>query len=176
MDSEKGQWSLSDRDIQELKIFSQAIWEDLPRSLVGVDSLRTRLSRLLLCQIASELPSLINEINSKINSCRSQLQKLGDPRATLDEQRLYLLHISQVFQTLVKAAVDGTYNESFFGDAKTDDGYRKRIRAVIQYLNQKFTDKIPHRGHFRHVLVSEEPRSASKRQVLLKLTRLSLGI
>ncbi|OQE74303.1 hypothetical protein PENNAL_c0080G01149, partial [Penicillium nalgiovense] len=102
--------------------------------------------------IASELPSLINEINSKINSCRSQLQKLGDPRATLDEQRLYLLHISQVFQTLVKAAVDGTYNESFFGDAKTDDGYRKRIRAVIQYLNQKFTDKIPHRGHFRHVL------------------------
>ncbi|KAJ5500691.1 hypothetical protein N7453_009742 [Penicillium expansum] len=168
MDSEKGQWSLSDRDIQERKFFSQGIWEDLPRSLVGVDSLRTRMSSLLLGQIAGELPSLINEINSGINSCRSQLQKLGDPRATVDEQRSYLLHTSQAFQSLVKAAVDGTYNEPFFGDAKTDEGYRKRIRAVIQNLNQKFTDKISHRGHFHHVLESEEPRSISKRQQLLK--------
>ncbi|KAJ5971802.1 uncharacterized protein N7479_001720 [Penicillium vulpinum] len=168
MDSEKGQWSLSDRDIHEWKFFSQGIWGDLPRSLVGVDSLRPRLSSLLLGQIAGELPSLINEINTKINTCRLQLQKLGDPRATLDEQRSYLLHISQAFQSLVKAAVDGTYNEPFFGDAKTDDGYQKRIRAVIQNLNQKFTDDISHHGHFRHVLESEEPRSISKGQVLLK--------
>ncbi|KAF4772632.1 hypothetical protein HAV15_011069 [Penicillium sp. str.  len=168
MDSEKGQWSLSDRDIQEWKFFSQGIWGDLPRSLMGVDSLRPRLSSLLLGQIAGELPSLINEINAKINTCRLQLQKLGDPRATLDEQRSYLLHISQAFQSLVKAAVDGTYNESFFGDAKTDDGYQKRIRAVIQNLNQKFTNNISHQGHFHHVLESEEPRSISKRQVLLK--------
>lgn len=135
---------------------------------MGVDSLRPRLSSLLLGQIAGELPSLINEINTKINTCRLQLQKLRDPRATLDEQRSYLLHISQAFQSLVKAAVDGTYNEPFFGDAKTDDGYQKRIRAVIQNLNQKFTDNISLRGHFRHVLESEEPRSISKRQVLLK--------
>jgi hypothetical protein len=61
---------------------------------MGVDSLRTRLSSLLLGQIASELPSLIDEINEKINSCRLQLQKLSDPRATVDEQRIYLLYIS----------------------------------------------------------------------------------
>lgn len=97
MDSKKGQWSLSERNIQEWKFFGQGIWEDLPRSLVGVDSLRTRLSSLLLGQIANELPSLINEINLKISSCRSQLQRFGDPRATLDEQRSYLLHISQAF-------------------------------------------------------------------------------
>ncbi|KAI3097124.1 hypothetical protein CBS147333_9398 [Penicillium roqueforti] len=151
----------------EWKFFSQGILEDLPRSLVGVDSLRTRLSSLLLGQIASELPSLINEINSKINSCRSQLQKLGDPRATLDEQRSYLLHIRQAFQSLVKAAVDGTYNEPFFGDAQTDDGYQKRIRAVSQNLNQKFTDNISHCGHFRHVIESQDHRSVSKRRVLL---------
>lgn len=132
-----------------------------------MDSLRTRLSSLLLGQIASELPSLIHEINSKINSCRYQLQKLGDPRATLDEQRSYLLHISQAFQSLVKAAVDGSYNEPFFGDAKTHEGYQKRIRAVIQNLNQQFMEKISHRGHFRHVLETEDQRPVSKRQVLL---------
>jgi hypothetical protein len=83
------------------------------------------------------------------------------------EQKSYLLHISQAFQSLVKAAVDGTYNEPFFGDAKTDDGYQKRIRAFIQNPNEKFTDNISHRGYFRHVLESEDHRSVSKRQVLL---------
>ncbi|KAJ6003769.1 hypothetical protein N7522_006461 [Penicillium canescens] len=145
----------------------KGIWEDLPRSLVGVDSLRNRLSSLLLGQIASELPSLINEINSKIESSRSQLQKLGDPRATLDEQRSYLLHISQAFQSLVKAAVDGTYNEPFFGDAKTKNGYQKRVRAVIQNLNQQFMEKISRRGHFRHVIEGEDQRSGTKTQVCL---------
>ena len=169
MDSEKGHWNLTDRNLQEAEFFSQGIWEDLPRSLVGVDSLRTRLSSLLLGQIANELPSLVDEINSKINSCRSQLQKLGEPRATMDEQRSYLLHISQAFQSLVKAAVNGTYNELFFGDAKANSGYQKRIRAVIQNLNEQFTQKISQRGHFRHVLETKDQKSSSKRQI--RLTR-----
>ena len=165
MDSEKGPASLLERNAQECEFFSHGIWEDLPRSLVGVDSLRTRLSGLLLGQIASELPSLIDEINAKISSCRMQLQKLGDPRATVDEQRSYLLHISQAFQSLVKAAEDGTYNEPFFGDAKTNAGCQKRIRAAIQNLNEQFTKKISLRGHSRHILGHEDQRSASKHQI-----------
>jgi GTPase SAR1 family protein len=169
MDSEKGQSSLSERNIQECNFFSQGIWEELPRSLVGVHTLRTRLSGLLLGQIASELPSLIEEINAKVNSCRMQLQKLGDPRATVDEQRSYLLHISQAFQSLVKAAVDGTYNEPFFGDAKTNAGTQKRVRAVIQNLNEQFTKKISLRGHLRHVLENEDQRLVCKHQI--RITR-----
>ncbi|KAJ6029760.1 hypothetical protein N7460_004340 [Penicillium canescens] len=97
---------------------------------------------LLLDQIVSELLSLINEINSKIDS--------------------------------FKAAVDGTYNEPFFGDAKTKNGYQKRVRAVIQNLNQQFMEKISRHGHFRHVLEGEDQRSGSKTQhieTLLKKTR-----
>lgn len=165
MDSEKAPASLLDRNIQELEFFSCGIWEDLPRPLVGVDSLRTRLSGLLLGQIASELPSLIDEINAKINTCRMQLQKLGEPRATVDEQRSYLLHISQAFQSLVKAAVDGTYNEPYFGDAKTNIGCQKRIRAVIQNLNEQFKKKISLRGHSYHILENEDQRSVSKHQI-----------
>ncbi|CAG8112632.1 unnamed protein product [Penicillium nalgiovense] len=165
MDSEKGKSSLLDRNIQECEFFSQGIWKELPPSLVSVDSLRTRLSGLLLGQIASELPSLINEINAKVKSCQLQLQKLGDPRATVIEQRSYLLHIGQAFQSLVKAAVDGTYNEPFFGDAKTDTGCQKRIRAVIQNLNEQFTKKISLRGHSRHVITDEDGRLVSKHQM-----------
>jgi hypothetical protein len=154
MDSETGVFSLADRDAQEEKFFSQGIWENISRSLLGVDNLRKRLSTVLLGQIAAELPSLVNEIEIKSKACRSRLDKLGEPRATLEEQRLYLLHISQSFQSLIKASVDGTYNDPFFEDAESEPGYQKRIRAVVQNLNQDFTARIARRGHRREIVDS----------------------
>ncbi|KAH0565504.1 hypothetical protein GP486_001098 [Trichoglossum hirsutum] len=156
MDSEMGDWSLADRDAQEQQFFSQGIWEQVSQSLLGVDKLRSRLSKVLLGQIATELPSLIGEIEVKFNACRSRLDKLGEPRATLAEQRLYLVHISQSFQSLVKAAIDGTYNDPFFGDAKSDTGYQKRIRAVVQNLNLDFAEIIAKRGHYREITESKD--------------------
>jgi hypothetical protein len=154
MDSETGEWSLADRNVKEEEFFSQGIWEDLSRSLLGVDKLRKRLSKVLLRQIAAELPSLIDEIEIKSNACRGRLDKLGEPRATLDEQRLYLLHISQSFQSLIKASVDGTYNDPFFEDAQSEPGYQKRIRAVVQNLNLDFAKHIARRGHRREIVKS----------------------
>ncbi|RPA92075.1 dynamin family protein [Choiromyces venosus 120613-1] len=162
MDSETGEWSLADREVREEAFFSQGIWEDLSRSLLGVGKLRERLSKVLLGQIAAELPSLIDEIEIKSNACRSQLDKLGEARATLDEQRLYLLHISQSFQSLIKASVDGTYNDPFFEDAQSEPGYQKRIRAVVQNLNLDFAEHIARRGHCREIAQSTGNTSVSE--------------
>jgi len=129
---------------------------------LGVVKLRDRLSKVLLGQIASELPSLIDEINIKSNACRSRLDKLGEPRATLDEQRRYLLYISQLFQFLVKASVDGTYNDPFFDDAESETGYQKRIRAVMQNLNLEFAEHIAIRGHRREITSSKDTRLISR--------------
>jgi hypothetical protein len=169
MDSETGEWSLADRDVKEEEFFSQGIWEDLPRSLLGVDKLRNRLSKVLLRQIAAELPSLIDEIEIKSNACRSLLDKLGKPRATLDEQRLYLLHISQSFQSLIKASVDGTYNDPFFEDAQSEPGYQKRIRAVVQNLNLDFAERIARRGHRREIV--DSPRKTAVPRGVTATTR-----
>ncbi|CAG8006506.1 unnamed protein product [Penicillium salamii] len=165
MDSERGHWELSERNIQEWKFFSQGIWADMPRSLVGVNTLRPRLSKLLLGQIADELPSLIEEINAKSDTCRVQLGKLGQPRATLDTQRSYLFQIGQLFQSLVKTAVDGTYNEPFFEHAQTDIGYKRRIRAVIQNLNAEFASNVARYGHYRQLDTLEEVDSLGEHQV-----------
>lgn len=162
MDSETGKWSLADRDVKEEEFFSQGIWADMSRSLLGVDKLRSRLSKVLLGQIAAELPSLIDEIEIKSSACRNRLDKLGDPRATLAEQQLYLFQLSQSLQSLVKAAVDGTYNDPFFGDAKSEPGYQKRIRAVMQNLNLDFADNISRRGHCREVTESKHTSHISK--------------
>ena len=64
MDSDAGQWSLETRDAEEERFFSQGLCEDLSRSLVGVGTLRDRLSKVLLGQIATELPSLIDDVYS----------------------------------------------------------------------------------------------------------------
>ena len=167
MDSELGEWSLTDRDVQEEAFFLKGIWHELSRSLLGVDKLRNRLSKVLLRHIAAELPSLINEIEIKSNVCRSRLDKLGEPRATLDEQRRYLFHISQSFQSLVKASVDGTYNDPFFGDAESEIGYQKRIRAVMQNLNLDFAERIGRRGHRREITSSTDIIHVSEDVILI---------
>ncbi|CZT11995.1 probable vacuolar sorting protein VPS1, dynamin, and related proteins [Rhynchosporium agropyri] len=156
MDSETGVWSLADRDIKEEDFFAEGTWENLSRSLLGVDKLRKRLSKVLLGQIATELPSLIDEIEIKSKACRGRLDKLGEPRATLDEQRFYLLHISQSFHSLIKASVDGTYNDPFFEDAESEPGYQKRIRAVVQNLNLDFAERIARQGHRREIVDSSK--------------------
>lgn len=111
---------------------------------------------MLLGQIAAELPSLISEIEAKSEASKSKLDMLREPRAALHEQRLYLLHISQSFQNLVKASVDGTYNDTFFEDARSAAGYRKRIRAVVQNLNLDFAEHITSRGHRQEITTSTQ--------------------
>ncbi|KAF9882884.1 hypothetical protein FE257_004921 [Aspergillus nanangensis] len=165
MDMEKGQWTLAQRDLDERDFFLQGIWEAMPRSLVGINSLRTRLSKVLLSQIATELPSLIEEIEAKTDRCRSQIQKLGQPRATVDEQKSYLLNISQSLQELVKAAIDGTYNDPFFGGAHSANEYHKRIRAIVQNLNEDFAERISRRGHYRRICERNDGQIPARNQV-----------
>lgn len=85
LDSELGKWSLAERDSKETEFFNSGIWQSLSPTILGIDKLRTRLSTVLLGQIAMELPSLILEIEAKSDASQSKLDKLGEPRATLNE-------------------------------------------------------------------------------------------
>ena len=166
MDTEDGEASLPTRDAEEQNFFSRGVWRALPRIDLGIGHLRQRLSKLLLGQIVSELPSLIKEIETRSNECGQRLDQFGSPRITLEEQKSYLLRISQSFQSLVKAAVDGTYNDSFFGDAQLEIGYRKRMRAVAQNLNTTFETKIRIQGHLREIVrYVRESESTSQKPI-----------
>lgn len=146
-DYENRNCSTETRNLLETIFFSQGVWQDLPRDLVGISALRKRLSRVLLDQIKCELPSLSADIASNIEDCRSKLTKLGNSRVGLDEQRLFLLQIGQSFQSLVKAAVDGTYGDTFFGDVLLEDRYSKRLRSVVQNSNVSFAQSMRTQGH-----------------------------
>lgn len=124
--------SRAERDKAERDFFSSGVWQTLPLRSLGVESLRPRLSSALKDQIISELPGLIRDIESGIADSRVRLNQLGDARGTANEQRLYLIRISASFSSLLSSAKDGVYDQDFFGDAHTDAGFQKRLRAVVQ--------------------------------------------
>ncbi|KAL2173766.1 P-loop containing nucleoside triphosphate hydrolase protein [Thermothelomyces heterothallicus CBS 202.75] len=166
MDSEKGPSTLVIRDIEEAEFFRSGPWATLPHSCLGIDNLRTRLSRVLLQQISTELPGLIEEIDQKFSYCKDQLERLGRPRASRTEQRLYLIRLSQSFQDLVKASTGGNYDRPFFTHAEDKLGYEQRIRAVVRNLNEEFASEMRLRGHYRQVVDGCKDSSPAPRGVI----------
>lgn len=146
------------RDLVETQFFSQGVWNDLPRQSVGIATLRNRLSTVLLDQIRTELPNLVKEIQARIEDCEKGLNRLGGSRTSVEEQRLFLLRISQAFQSLSKAALDGSYSHPFFGDPRSTEGYFKRLRAVVQNLNLDFAESMRVEGHHRSIVETSSPQ------------------
>jgi Dynamin family/Dynamin central region len=140
------------RDEKEREFFSQGIWASLPPSDVGISSLMPRLSSLLKEQILEQLPSLIEDATNGVKQCKDILARLGESRATVTEQHVHLLRVSQEFSSLVRSAIDGGYMDEFFGNALEDLGKSKRLRAVIQKICLSFSHTIRSRGHAKHIV------------------------
>lgn len=165
-----------DRDETERSFFAnREPWNTLPRSSVGIEALRTRLSRVLFDQITCELPSMITDIESEVQSCRETLERLGPERYSTRNKLRYLLNFSERFQTLVWAGVAGQYNDPFF---RVESGEpNRRLRAVIRGLSQEFAEKMEQKGHSREVdpdyLFSHAtPRPVQRSQFLREIQEL----
>ncbi|PHH87786.1 hypothetical protein CDD83_8402 [Cordyceps sp. RAO-2017] len=146
----------AERDEAEARLFSRSPWASIDPRHLGVSSLSPRLGNLLQDQILLHLPSLFADVYDGIDACKAELKRLGSPRASVRQQRRYLLETSQAFYRLMRAAVDGTYNDDFFGSPKTDQGYRRRLRAVVQNTLRAFSDTMHMKGHTRRIVDSHE--------------------
>ena len=153
-----------ERDNTEAQFFSSGVWRSLHASQVGIHSLKPRLSKILKDHILAQLPDVVAQIQDGIRDCNERLDVLGASRATAQEQRRYLLHVSQSFTSLVKAAIDGLYSDPFFGDASTTEGYHKRLRAVLQNQLTDFAEDMRTDGH-KHIIVDEGVAITGSRQV-----------
>jgi GTP-binding protein EngB required for normal cell division len=167
--------SLQERNRTEQLFFSSGAWRSLNSSQVGMHSLKSRLSKILKAQILVQLPDVLAQIQDGICDCTKSLECLGAPRATVQEQRRHLLTVSQSFTYLIKAATDGSYSESFFGDASTDEGYRKRLRANLQNILTKFADMMRKQGHTYDIVdqsSSKHPRQIFREDYISKVNTL----
>ncbi|KOC13674.1 dynamin family protein [Aspergillus flavus AF70] len=142
------------RDEREKIFFEQGRWASLSRDCVGVESLRRRLSSVLLQHVRRNLPSLIADIQDQIADRQRRLAKLGPARSTLQQQRGFLLDISSSFERITSQALNGMYADEFFGefgDDTQDPQDFRRLRAVIRELNECFADAMNARGSRRIV-------------------------
>jgi len=165
------------RDLVERQFFSQNVWKDFSRRSVEIITLRDRLSTVLLEQIRIELSSLVDDIQVSIENCEIQLNRLEDSRAIVEKQRLFLLRISQTFQSLSRAAIDDIYDDSFFEDSRSIEDYCKRLRAVVQNLNLNFAKSMRVKDHYRFIvetIFSEESSSAMLLDAFNRLSTLEL--
>ncbi|TKA36176.1 hypothetical protein B0A54_12806 [Friedmanniomyces endolithicus] len=146
--------SFTERNANEAAFFATGRYRDLPPEMVGIESLRNRLSQMLYKHLKAELSSLQKELNEQHSEVVIDLEKLGEKRTTTREQRRFLMKLSQEYQDVVKAAVNGQYEHNFFGtldpDTSIDDeGNMRRIRAAVQYLNMQFASAMREFGHKR---------------------------
>lgn len=161
-----GQRTAKQRNDEEEAFFNQGPFKELPRDMVGIETLCRRLSKLLLCHLTQELPSLKQEMQAKLDDTNAQLLKLGDKRDTPAEQRVVLMKIAMKINHIVSSAVNGHYLHEFFEavdlDSSVDSGLNiRRFRAVIQKLNHEFAELMLSRGHAFN-FESEEDRDRAK--------------
>jgi GTP-binding protein EngB required for normal cell division len=167
--------SAQDRNNVEAQFFASGAWISLPSAQVGVNSLNPRLSKILKNHILVQLPDVLVQIQDGIQDCTNILDTLGASRATTQEQRRYLLQVSQSFNTLIRAAIDGQYSDSFFGDASTTEGYQKRLRAILQNTLTEFAEIMRKKGHTYAIVdegSAELPRQISRSNYIAKVKKL----
>ncbi|KAH0592650.1 hypothetical protein MHUMG1_09642 [Metarhizium humberi] len=157
--------SSNERDEAEEAFFSAGLWTALDNKYLGVKSLRPKLSNVLKDQIIQQLPSFVQDIDTEITNCRNHLNRLGTARTTPAEQRRYLFQVSRDFTALMRAAVDGEYNNAFFGSAKSEAGYRKRLRARVQGSLTLFAGNLRQRGQKKIIVDSEDEAKIFRRQI-----------
>lgn len=139
--------SSDQRDQDEARFFQESVWASFDPSKLGITHLRTRLGKVLMQQIAQELPNLIQDIESNIKECNDTLRRMGDPRDSPGEQRVHLTSIGQKMSLIVNAAVTGTYAHAFFRSTAPDESNSKNLRAVIEKLKTQFEVKMIEHGH-----------------------------
>jgi hypothetical protein len=84
-----------------------------------------------------------SEIQKLLNSAKHLLKDLGAKRETPDEQRQYILSISEKFQTIVRAALSANY----VGDDCFDKQENLRFATAVVNRNEILAKTLDEHGH-----------------------------
>ncbi|MBE3043810.1 dynamin family protein [Candidatus Bathyarchaeota archaeon] len=145
-------------DEREL-MFSEAPWNALPRDRLGRDALKMTLSALLAGLTKSVFGALRQEIQRELEKAQRQLDAMGSPRETENQQRIFLSSIAGKFQELVGAARLGHYSQN---DAFEDDAELRLCTSIVN-LADDFVQGFADMGHaYRFEAEEEMPRAGVK--------------
>jgi hypothetical protein len=143
----RGQSELSSaavtRHTKEKDFFSTEPWSRLDRDRVGTPALQRRLQELLISITRREFPKVQAQIVHQLSTCRKRLEDLGADRESADQQRRFLLEISQNFQDVTNFALDAYYSRhAVFGSIP-----ELRIATLAVERMERFAKDIERLGH-----------------------------
>ncbi|KAI0099025.1 P-loop containing nucleoside triphosphate hydrolase protein [Nemania sp. FL0031] len=157
---EEMELSSEERDSKEQKFFESGVWSGIASNNRGINTLRKKLSKILLDHIRENLGALIQDIEDKLRSRKGRLERLGAPRSSPPQLRAHLDKIASQFQLLSLRAIEGNYSDEFFGGLYPDgspnsmeDRVRK-LRALVRDLNRTFAYILATKGS-RRIIISD---------------------
>ncbi|ODH52803.1 hypothetical protein GX48_00997 [Paracoccidioides brasiliensis] len=132
-------------DMENLFLSTSMPWKTLSPNCTGIESLRSRLTKILLGQVESQLSSLSAELQQDLETSRTLMAKLGPDRKSDTAQRLYLTTIAERFQALSRSATAGDYQDSYFRYHPQTSV--RRLRSIIRNWAEDFAADMEDRGH-----------------------------
>jgi hypothetical protein len=123
-------------------MFSENPWNSLPKDRVGIRALRKCLGQLLGHIAQREFPAMRKDIRLQLAQCSKELDSLGAPRQSENEQRAYLFSLSRQFHDLVQNALDTQYNRhAAFSQQKL------RLATNVANLTDAFNNDFATKSH-----------------------------
>uniref|UniRef100_A0A8H7NGW8 GED domain-containing protein n=1 Tax=Bionectria ochroleuca TaxID=29856 RepID=A0A8H7NGW8_BIOOC len=151
--------SLKTRDTVEEAFFSSGAWASVPKSKVGICSLRKRICRAMYSRVQYGLPRVIAAAEEKLRQRECELSKLGAPRSEIEQVRQFLTKVAIDFQFLARDAIQGRYDDGFFGGRQDD---QHKLRAQLKTFHRAFQYTLKTRGSSRIIrskifMLEEQP-------------------
>ncbi|KAI1776537.1 hypothetical protein F4818DRAFT_457363 [Hypoxylon cercidicola] len=158
-----------ERDQKEESFFQSSYWSNfLPRNL-GAQSLRAKLNSILLDYSKGDAQRLSNVCKETIIECKSRLTLLGEPRSAADELRAYLDKLASRFHTICLHAIEGNYDDEFFGGLFPghgtgwfEDNRIRKLQALLRDQNRAFVHVLKTKGTKRMILPKGSKASQPK--------------
>ena len=139
LDLRADEGEIKDRDSEKSLFFEKSNFKSLSSFSIEISSLCHHLSQILFDQIWFKLLKLIENIQSDIATTWDELKKLGPSHVTPEEQRAFLIRVSQEFQILLKDAINDQYSNLFF---KNHLSAKRHLCAVIVNSHDDFRTSL----------------------------------
>ncbi|XXG98775.1 hypothetical protein Hte_005105 [Hypoxylon texense] len=148
-----------ERDEKEESFFQSNYWSNVvPRNL-GAPALRAKLNSIILDYSNRDAHRLSKACKEAIIECKNRLELLGEPRSTATELRAHLEKLALRFHTLCLHAIEGNYDDEFFGGLFPgheagwfEDNRIRKLQALLRDQNRAFVHVLNTKGSKRIIL------------------------
>ncbi|KAH8672785.1 putative interferon-induced GTP-binding protein Mx, partial [Tricladium varicosporioides] len=140
----KNDTTVESRDAVEVDFLRQEPWVQLGTENLGVITLRTRLSKILLDAASQEFPKLADKISAKLLEITVESKRLGGDSMT-DEQKRDIFYAGT--EKLKKRTILYVSGDTLHDTSDHEASHAIHIRSRIVEQSELFRDRILKEGH-----------------------------